>query len=729
MAELDNRGRPLTSPRPKSREQAAAEQMMNAEYEYEMLNRGLLKDPIAYLGFDPNMVKLGKNPTDSHFTRRSSDLAEEDTVRLGGDYTPYYGPLAHEVRHRGFVRLNDMYNEDPEAFTEKYGQDAVRVLTELGRELQTELYDNPEDPISETRTMADTLTEVTPYNLDTYRGGGSLRGINGSFYDDESARVGIDSLRQAALDALEADNRKMPVVPEEEEKGFFARIFGYAKGGEVKSMKEQMRLFEEGGLADDGMTEEPVTGNEVPAGSMASEVRDDIDAKLSEGEYVVPADVVRYYGVKFFEDLRSEAKGGLSEMEADGRIGGEPAPMEGAPRISEEEMAMLQAAASKQMGMAEGGMVPASPLNEDQLIENLISVVKNDPNLMNKLGQRGVMLFEGGLVDGYAEGGIVEPTFNPNQWMTVGGSYFGGNQQAPAAAAATPIENRTYRGPNGETITIRFQNGAALDPIPAGYVPEADYTTTNLEQTGSTGRDRGDSNPFQPPQTPTVEREPEDPAVYRGVNFNDPVAAAKAALEGTQGTMGNRLMVGAAGMVNPLLGAAVKQGLVANGLATARANLMVAQQYGTPEQVAEIEAALAEAEKNAPSGVGGLFGNVFGDMLGSGQNLFDDAVAQYEKYGVLTPQGAIDAVTSGAGIGRAKAMTAAEVQAGQDYAKKGDDRDTSWAGGKVATNQDKPTYTSDKERKDAVEKAVAATGVRATGGRARGGLMGKANRT
>ena len=32
---------------------------------------------------------------------------------------------------------------------------------------------------------------------------------------------------------------------------------------------------------------------------MATEVRDDIPAMLSEGEYVVPADVLRYYGVNF----------------------------------------------------------------------------------------------------------------------------------------------------------------------------------------------------------------------------------------------------------------------------------------------------------------------------------------------------------------------------------------------------------------------------------------------
>ena len=41
---------------------------------------------------------------------------------------------------------------------------------------------------------------------------------------------------------------------------------------------------------------DPVSGNEVPPGALPSEVRDDIPAQLSEGEYVVPADVLQYYG-------------------------------------------------------------------------------------------------------------------------------------------------------------------------------------------------------------------------------------------------------------------------------------------------------------------------------------------------------------------------------------------------------------------------------------------------
>mgnify|MGYP003678601733 FL=1 len=78
------------------------------------------------------------------------------------------------------------------------------------------------------------------------------------------------------------------------------------------AIEQQMEMFgtgDMGRLDDDGMMNDPVSGNPIPPGSMANEVRDDVDAKLSDGEYVVPANVVRYYGVKFFEDLRNDANG------------------------------------------------------------------------------------------------------------------------------------------------------------------------------------------------------------------------------------------------------------------------------------------------------------------------------------------------------------------------------------------------------------------------------------
>ena len=70
------------------------------------------------------------------------------------------------------------------------------------------------------------------------------------------------------------------------------------------ALKEQMELFDNGGLKQDGGTVDPISGNEVPAGSTQEEVRDDIPAQLSEGEFVFPADVVRYIGLEKLMQMR-----------------------------------------------------------------------------------------------------------------------------------------------------------------------------------------------------------------------------------------------------------------------------------------------------------------------------------------------------------------------------------------------------------------------------------------
>lgn len=83
---------------------------------------------------------------------------------------------------------------------------------------------------------------------------------------------------------------------------------------------------------------EPTTGNEIPPGSSAEEVKDDVTAKLSPGEYVVPADVVQYFGVAYFEKLRDKAKKAMGEMDQGGRING-GAPQDELP-FSDEELAV-----------------------------------------------------------------------------------------------------------------------------------------------------------------------------------------------------------------------------------------------------------------------------------------------------------------------------------------------------------------------------------------------------
>ena len=93
------------------------------------------------------------------------------------------------------------------------------------------------------------------------------------------------------------------------------------KQKEEPMLQEQMQQFNEGGLRDEGGMVDEESGNEVPIGSTRKEVRDDIPAQVSEGEFVFPADVVRYLGLEKLMEMRQGAKMGLKQMEAMGQMG------------------------------------------------------------------------------------------------------------------------------------------------------------------------------------------------------------------------------------------------------------------------------------------------------------------------------------------------------------------------------------------------------------------------
>lgn len=82
-----------------------------------------------------------------------------------------------------------------------------------------------------------------------------------------------------------------------------------------------MAFMQEGGMQDDGGETEPKSGNKVPSGSLKEEVADDIPTMLSEGEFVFPADVVRYIGLETLMKMRQDAKQGLKMMEKMGQLG------------------------------------------------------------------------------------------------------------------------------------------------------------------------------------------------------------------------------------------------------------------------------------------------------------------------------------------------------------------------------------------------------------------------
>lgn len=105
-----------------------------------------------------------------------------------------------------------------------------------------------------------------------------------------------------------------------DEAGITKEQAGMAKGGAVKAKLQTKKLLQEGGMLQEGGTVDEESGNEVPVGAMKEEVRDDIPAKLSEGEFVFPADVVRYIGLERLMQMRQAAKEGLQKMEAMGQM-------------------------------------------------------------------------------------------------------------------------------------------------------------------------------------------------------------------------------------------------------------------------------------------------------------------------------------------------------------------------------------------------------------------------
>ena len=206
-------------------------------------------------------------------------------------------------------------------------------------------------------------------------------------------------------------------------------------------MSKQMELFEEGGLKDEGGMIDAESGNEVPVGSTREEVRDDIPAKLSEGEFVMPADVVRYHGLDKMMALRDEAKMGLRKMEAMGQMGNSDEAT--LPEEMPFGMADLIVVAEdgKEVKMAEGGYVTMAN--------------GGDPSAsVRQLGAT-----------------YTPPTNKPLDFTAVMGN--GG------------ISFKQYRNAKGENLLVSFVGGIPITPIPEGYTeytPGVDEPITPIQE-------------------------------------------------------------------------------------------------------------------------------------------------------------------------------------------------------------------------------------------------------
>lgn len=242
------------------------------------------------------------------------------------------------------------------------------------------------------------------------------------------------------------------------------------------AINKQMELFEEGGLMDEGNTVDPVSGNEVPVGSTQEEVRDDIPAQLSEGEFVLPADVVRYHGLDKIMALRDEAKAGLARMEAMGQMGNSdeaiipddvPFDIDDLDIEDEEEQGELNFAVGGAVPMPGftgiGGYQPAATPTTGfapaPTVAAPVQAASAQPMQAGTFQPAGTQFTPTTTVPG------VMPTFQE----TIG---FG--------VPNVDYELVDYINDAGQIIKLKKSKstGELLEPVPAGFRPVGDGTTT-----------------------------------------------------------------------------------------------------------------------------------------------------------------------------------------------------------------------------------------------------------
>ena len=182
-----------------------------------------------------------------------------------------------------------------------------------------------------------------------------------------------------------------------------------AKGG---MMKPRIPGFQDGGNAV-----EPTTGNEVPIGSLPEEVADDIPAQLSAGEFVIPADVVRFIGLERLMKMRDEAKAGLQRMSEIGQMGNAEAVGEKADDSFEDDSQF------------------------ESTIDGIMSEVDADEQTQQAFAQ-------GGAVGGPA-------------WLT--------GYDMKRAPKNPVFDVRYFKHSDGRMMYVTFYNGKPMTPIPDGF--------------------------------------------------------------------------------------------------------------------------------------------------------------------------------------------------------------------------------------------------------------------
>lgn len=235
-----------------------------------------------------------------------------------------------------------------------------------------------------------------------------------------------------------------------------------------KAKKQMKKLFEDGGLLQEGGTVDKDSGNKVPVGSLKKEVRDDIPAQLSEGEFVFPADVVRFIGLQKLMDLRQAAKEGLAKMEAMGQMGNADEATEDdtgefetelddildeIESESEEEETVSKKAKGGQVRMAAGGLASPNPFTTPFSTERY-----------SKAGQKDVFI---PTFSGQPQGAIPEGFQKSTKVQSFGGVFREAGEAKPTVTATTGQKTTADLTKTSTTATTDLTK--TTQPIPDAY--------------------------------------------------------------------------------------------------------------------------------------------------------------------------------------------------------------------------------------------------------------------
>ena len=262
------------------------------------------------------------------------------------------------------------------------------------------------------------------------------------------------------------------------------------------ALNKQMEMFEDGGLKDEGGTVDPVSGNDVPPGSTQEEVRDDIPAQLSEGEFVFPADVVRYIGLGNLMRIRQEAKMGLKMMEEMGQMGNsDEATMPDDLPFDINDLDMEdEIDDNKELEMQVGGFVQPTQQQQQMGISGYQQAAAPTTGVAAVPQQAASQQYVQPVQPVQAAVPTMtayKPSEVPTFQQTIGDDAFG-----------TYDELRQYKNEAGNIINIPFRNGQPISPIPEGYTfvdpeetaTEEVTTTPTTPQTTTVREDGGDAD-------------------------------------------------------------------------------------------------------------------------------------------------------------------------------------------------------------------------------------------